>query len=392
MRGCLPSRGAWAALLPLLAAGCSMPSIPVGDYFGQWFGSGTALKPAPLVEIKPSATARVLWQGSAGTSEKYVFTPAVAADSVFAAGAAGQIVRFDAGSGKVLARIDTKHRLSGGVGSDGRLILAGTARGEVLAFGQSGQQMWKTQLTGEVLSAPHTDRDIVVARSGDGRIFGLDAGTGSRRWVYQRALPALTVRTYVGVVLYRGAVFAGFAGGRLVMLALNNGNVGWEATVALPKGSTELERVADISSLPVTDGRQVCAVAFQGRVACFEVTKGTPGWAREISSVAGMAIDDRNVYVSDDRGAVVAFEKGRGASQWKQDKLFGRRISGPLAVGKYIAVGDYQGYVHFLSRDDGSFAARIATDGSAIVAQPVAFNKGVLVQTRDGGVFAITIQ
>ncbi len=392
MTGLRLSRVVRVALLPLWIAGCSVPSVPVGDYVDRWFGSGPALKPAALVALKPTATAKILWQGSTGTAEKYVFTPAVAANSVYAAGAAGQIVRFDAGSGKVLARIETKHRLSGGVGSDGRLILAGTARGEVLAFDQDGKSLWKSQLTSEVLSAPQTDLGVVVVRSGDGRIFGLDAATGARRWVYQRTLPPLTVRTHAGVVLYRDAVFAGFAGGRLVALALNNGNVGWEATVALPKGATEIERVADISSLPVIDGRQSCAVAFQGRVACFDLTRGTPSWARDISSVAGMAIDDRNVYVADDKGAVVAFEKNTGASQWKQDKLSGRRISGPAAVGQYVAVGDYQGYVHFLSRDDGAFAARIATDGSAIIAQPIALKDGVLVQTRDGGVYAITIQ
>ena len=386
------SRLSRVALLPLLMAGCSAPSVPVGDYIDRWFGSGPALKPAELVAIKPASTARILWQGNAGIAENYVFTPAIVANSVYVASAAGEVVHFDAGSGKVLARIETKHRLSGGVGSDGRLILTGTNRGEVLAFDQGGRQLWKTQLTSEVLSAPQTDLGIVVVRSGDGRIYGLDAATGTRKWVYQRTLPALTVRTHAGVVLYRDAVFAGFAGGRLVALAINNGNVGWEATVALPKGATELERVADISSLPVIDGRQSCAVAFQGRVACFDLTKGTLGWARDISSVAGMAIDDRNVYVSDDKGAVVAFEKSTGASQWKQDKLFGRRISGPIAVGKHVAVGDYQGYVHFLSRDDGSFAARIATDGSAIIARPMALNDGVLVQTRNGGVFAITIQ
>ncbi len=122
------------ALLALLMAGCSAPSVPVGDYFDRWFGSGPALKPAALVAIQPAATARVLWQGNAGSAEKYAFTPAIAANSGYAPGAAGQIVRFDAGSGRVLGRIETKHRLSGGVGSDGRLILAGTARGEVLAF------------------------------------------------------------------------------------------------------------------------------------------------------------------------------------------------------------------------------------------------------------------
>ncbi len=386
------SRAALAALLPAVTAGCSVPTIPVGDYFGGWFGSASAIKPAELTAINPGVTARILWQGNVGAADKSVFTPAVADNSVFAAGAAGQIVRFEAASGRQLGRFDTNHRLSGGVGSDGRLILAATTRGEVLAFDPGGKLLWKSQLTSEVLSAPQTDLGMVVVRSGDGRVFGLDAATGVRKWVYQRALPALMVRTHAGVALYHGAVFAGFAGGRLVALALNNGNVGWEGTVALPRGATELERVADISSLPVMDDQQSCAVAFQGRVACFDLRKGTPNWSRNISSAAGMAIDDRNVYVTDDTSAVVAFEKKTGASQWKQDKLFGRRVSAPVAVGKYVAVGDFQGYVHILSREDGAFAARIATDGSAIIAPPLRLDGNILVQTGGGGVFTIAIQ
>jgi outer membrane protein assembly factor BamB len=105
-----------------------------------------------------------------------------------------------------------------------------------------------------------------------------------------------------------------------------------------------------------------------------------------------MTMDGRNVYVSDEKSAVVAFEKNTGASVWKQDKLYGRYISAPVVIGNYLAVADYQGYVHFLSRDDGSFAARIATDGSPIFAPPIALNEGILVQTRNGGVFALTVQ
>ena len=387
MTGSALARAALVALLPLAAGGCAP-----GDYFEKWFGSGPAMKPAELVAFKPTAAAKIRWHGSVGASEKYVFSPAVDADVVYATGAAGQIVRFDAASGKILGRIVSKTSLSGGVGGDRRMILVGTAKGEVLAFDQNGKQLWKTQLTSEVLSAPQADQGVVVVRSGDGRIYGLDAATGNRKWAYQRTLPALTVRTHVGIVLYRGGVFAGFPGGKLVALALNNGNVGWEAAVALPKGATELERVADISSPPVISGRQVCAVAYQGRVACFDLEKGTSSWGRDISSVSGMAIDDLNVYVADDKSALVAFDKTSGASLWKQDKLYGRYVSGPVVAGKHIAVGDFQGYVHFLARDDGSFAARVATDGSPIIAQPVALNDAILVQTLKGGVFAITIQ
>jgi outer membrane protein assembly factor BamB len=163
--------------------------------------------------------------------------------------------------------------------------------------------------------------------------------------------------------------------------------------VALPRGTTELERVADVTSLPVVDGKQVCAVAFQGRVACFDAFRGTLIWARDVSSVAGIAVDARHLYVTDDRNAVQALDKRTGASIWRQDKLAGRNVSGPLALGRHVVVGDLEGYVHLISREDGSFAARIETDGSAISAPPLALDAtSFLVQTRDGGIFAITVQ
>ena len=160
----------------------------------------------------------------------------------------------------------------------------------------------------------------------------------------------------------------------------------------MPKGTTELERVADVASLPIVDGRQICAVAFQGRVSCYDVLKGTANWGRDVSSISGLTSDGENIYVADDKSALIAFEKVGGASLWKQDKLYGRYVSGPVVTGKYVAVGDMQGYVHFVSRDDGSFVARIATDGSPIVAQPLELSNGILVQTLKGGVYAIAIQ
>ena len=281
----------------------------------------------------------------------------------------------------------------GGVGIGGGLVLLGTPRGRVLAFDREGKPLWQTQLTSEVLAPPEAQEGIVVARTGDGRIYGLDAATGKNRWVYQRSTPSLSVRSHAGVVITQGGVFAGFPGGRLVALALTNGNIGWEGVVALPRGTTELERVADVTSLPVVDGKQVCAAAFQGRVACFEGSRGTLLWARDVSSIAGIATDARHLYVTDDRGAVQALDKSSGASIWRQDKLAGRNVSGPLALGRHVVVGDFEGYVHLISREDGAFAARIETDGSAILAAPVALDAtSFLVQTRSGGIYAFTVQ
>lgn len=381
-----------ALLVTLFLAGCAGFGEKASTGFGLLGSGDTGPKPAALVEVKQTAAARIIWQANVGSSVAAVLTPAVDKGSVYAASFAGQLVRFDASTGRQVWRIDTGQKVTGGVGAGAGLVLVGTAKGEVLAFDSGGKSLWKATVSSEVLTPPLADEGIVVVRAGDGRIFGLDAADGKRKWVYQRSLPVLTVRSFAGMAMSRGAVFAGYAGGKLVAMNLSNGTVGWEATVSQPRGTTELERITDITSLPLLEERQACAVAYQGRVACFDITSGSPVWARELSSSAGLASDRRNIYVSDDKGAVVALDKGTGTSVWRQDKLFARRLSAPHVQGSYVVVGDYQGYLHFLNRDDGGFAARIATDGSAIVAPPVGFGEGFVVQTANGGLYALTVQ
>jgi outer membrane protein assembly factor BamB len=359
-----------------------------------WFGpAAPKQKPAELVSFQPKANARVLWQGSVGAAQRNAFYPAVSGNTVYATGASGQIAAFNGASGAQQARFEAGVPIAGGVGAGAGLVLVGTVRGEVLAFEPSGKTAWRAQLSGEVLSPPVVAEGVVVVRTGDGRIHGLNAADGKSRWVYQRALPALSVRSFSGVTVERGAVFAGFPGGRLVAIALANGNVGWESVVALPRGATELERVTDVAGLPAVDGGQVCAVAFQGRAACFDAQRGDTLWARDASSIAGLGADARSLYYTDDRSAVIALDRRTGASLWKQDRLDGRWVTAPLAIGRFVVVGDFQGQVHVLSREDGSFVARVATDGSAILVPPVALDFSTfVVQTRNGGVFAINLQ
>lgn len=369
-----------------LLAGCStMEKInPV-----NWFSSAPKVKPAELQPISPSATLAPLWQSSVGSAGGYVFTPAVVGASVYAAAQDGTIARYD--NGGQVWRISAGQPISGGVGSDGRLVAVATAKGEVLAFDSSGKPKWAARVTSEVLAAPQFAEDLVLVRSGDNRVFALDAADGKRKWVYQRSTPALSLRSNVGVTVAGKAALAGFPGGKLVAIALNNGAAIWEATVALPKGATELERVSDVTSAPVVAGREVCAAAYQGRVSCFDLASGNHLWSRDVSSAAGIDVDARNVYVSDDKGAVHALDRANGATLWKQDKLFMRQLSRPIALANHVAVGDYQGVVHLLRRDTGAFAARSSTDSSGIAAEPVRVERGFLMQTRNGGLYALTV-
>ena len=354
------------------------------------FGS-SGPKMAELPELPTNIQVRTLWKASVGEAGDAVFFPALAVGSVYAAAQDGTVARFDSASGRELWRTNAGHSLSGGVGSDGALVAVGTIDGEVIALDAgSGQTRWSARVSSEVLAAPVVTGDLVIVRSADSRLFALDAKDGKRRWLYQRSSPALSVRSPAGIVVDRGYLFAGFSGGKLVSLALANGGVRWEATVALPHGTTELERVTDVVGLPVIAEREVCAVAYQGRIGCFDAANGNPLWSREMSSSAGLALDARYAFVSDEKGAVQALDRAGGSSVWKQDRLFLRRLTAPLPLGQQIAVGDVEGSVHFLSRDTGAFIGRVSTDGSPIRAPLVRLENGFLVQTREGDLYALS--
>jgi outer membrane protein assembly factor BamB len=345
-----------------------------------------------LPDFTSSDTIKTLWQSSVSGADDQVFVPAVAGNSIYAAGNNGEISALDASNGRQRWRIDAGQKLSGGVGVGDDMVVVGTAKGTLLAYDSKGKSLWKSELAGEIISPATIDSSIVVARSADGRLFGLNAADGKRKWVYQRVTPPLTLRTPSGQVVSRGGLFAGFPGGKLVALDLASGGIGWEASVAQPRGTTELDRVADVSSTPIVDGDRICAVAYQGKLACFDLQNGNPAWSQDVSSSTGLVADNKNIYLSDDKGNVQAFDKATGASVWKNSKLLGRRLSAPAVAGNKILVGDVEGYVHALSVTDGALLARVATDGSAITAAPQTNADNVIMQTRRGGVYAFTAQ
>ena len=353
--------------------------------------SGPKVKPTELAAIQASAEFKGMWQAGVGSAGEFTFSPAVVGESVYAAARDGSVARFDAG--RQVWRVAAGQAISGGVGSDGKLVVVGTPKGEVLAFeAATGREAWKARVSSEVLAAPAVAEGLAIVRSGDSRIFGFDVVDGKRRWVYQRSTPTLSLRSNVGVLPAGKYTLAGFPGGKLVAIANNNGAAVWEVTVALPKGATELERVADITSAPAVSGSTVCVAAFQGRVACFDSNTGNTLWSREMSSSAGVDIDNRHVYVVDDKGGVHALDRSSGASVWKQDKLALRGLTRPLALDGRVAVADFQGVVHLLRGEDGAFAARVNTDGSAVRAEPVRFGAGLLVQTANGGLHALEVR
>ncbi|WP_265944027.1 outer membrane protein assembly factor BamB [Dechloromonas sp. A34] len=373
----------------LLLGGCATVSDAINSI--NPFTSA-APKMAALKPIVATAEVRTQWSAGAGKAGDYTFAPAVLGSAIYIAGRDGALSKIE--DGKTIWKINVGQPLSAGVGAGGQLVVVATPKGDVLAFStEDGKPRWQAKVTSEVLASPTVGNEGVAVKSGDNRVFLFDAGDGGRKWVYQRSTPSLSIRSAGAPIFADRFVFVGFPGGKLVALSLQNGAPVWEGAVALPKGATELDRVADIVASPVIEGSQICAVAFQGRVACFDMSQGGAMiWSRDISSAAGLVLDGRYLFVTDEKGAVHALDRLSGSSLWKQDKLLNRRLSGPAVRRGLVAVADAEGIVHFLSREDGSFAARMKTDGTPVRAPVQLLGSSFLVQTAGGNVSAIEAQ
>jgi outer membrane protein assembly factor BamB len=370
-----------------LMAGCSTLSS-----LNPFASKPKTNQPAPLAELKGSMAVRTAWKLDIGKARDYAFTPALADNSLIVAGADGAIARVDAASGRQLWRIKADTGLTAGVGSDGTMVVVGGAKGSVLAFDMDGKPLWKAQVSSEVLSSPVVGQGMVVVRSVDNRIVGFDARTGEKKWTVQRVSPPLTLRNAPGMVVVDKDVIIAQPGGKLLSLLLATGAPRWEVAVGESRGATELERVTDVGGTPAVFDKDVCAVSYQGRVGCFDLTTGAARWTKELSSDVGVSVDQRFVFAVDDKGAVSAFSREGGGNAWKNDKLSYRRLSTPLSYGRAVAVGDYQGFIHFLSREDGAFLARAATDGSPVVSVPLVAGSNLIFQTQSGTVTAIAVE
>ncbi len=370
-------------LLATQISGCFMADI---------FSSPDPHPPTPLGQFTTTLEVKQIWSLNAGDGQRAYFTPAVRDNDTYLAGGDGSVLRVATLTGATAWRVNVGIKLSAGVGADASTVAVASADGQIIALDTEGKERWRAGVGGEVLTPPAVAEGYVVARTTDGRFVGFDAMTGKKKWNYQRPPQTLILRSAAGIVIDSGNVYAGLPGGRLIDIALANGGLRWETAVAIPKGTTELERVADVMGTPVLAGRQVCVGTFQGRAGCFELGKGAPIWTRDVSTPTGIAIDLHNAYLCDEKSVVQAISRLGGVAVWKNDKMLYRSLTTPAVESSHLAVGDYQGFVHWLALEDGALAARLATDGSPILVAPTVANVGgkelLIVQTTKGGVYA----
>lgn len=340
--------------------------------------------PAPLAEFSPSLAVSVRWSASIGSGGGYGFSPELVGDTVYAATPSGAVVALGLSSGAVRWRAGGEP-LSAGVGSDGNTSAVVTAKGMVVAYDAQGRERWSTQAASAVNMPPAVGNGIVAVRTSDYRIQAFDATSGELRWSLQRPGPALALRSSMRMIMVSDMLMAGMPNGRIMIIDAATGAVRWEGSVSASRGASDLERINDVVGQPLIVGPALCGVSYQGRVTCFDVSQGgRPVWSADTSSATGLGSDGQRIYFPDLRDAVLALDLHDGHEIWKQSALLNRRLTAPAVLGPAVVVGDFEGYLHFLSRNDGRLMARMLAGGGAITSMPVPTPQGVLVQTGGG--------
>lgn len=342
-------------------------------------------RPAELPPVAALMGTRLAWTAQTGVVPSGV-VPTVAAGRVWLGGAGGTVSVYDADAGRELWRLGLGKALATGVGSDGETAAVVTEANELVAMAD-GKVLWRVRLPARAFTTPLVAGRRVFVLTADRSLSAYDARNGARLWNQSRSSEPLVLRQAGVLLAVEDTLVAGLSG-RLVGLNPLNGSVRWEAPIATPRGTNEVERLVDLTAPVSRVGSSVCARAYSAAVGCVDASRGRSLWTQPAQGITGLHGDDRLVFGTESDGRVRAWQRAGGEPAWTVDRLKHRELTAPVALGRVIAVGDSTGLVHLLSREDGAEMTRLSTDGSAIVGAPVLAGQTLVAQTRNGGVFA----
>lgn len=330
--------------------------------------------PTELADIESATRVSTLWSASTGDGEGHLgLRQAVSVDGgrVYSADVDGKLTAFDAGSGSKLWSIKTDLRLSGGPGAGEATLVVGSLDGDVIAYNpDNGAERWRAKVSSEVISRPAIGRGLAVVRVNDGRTYAFSITDGSRRWVYDRGLPTLTLRGNAAPVIAGDRAILGYDNGTIAAVSMTDGAQLWEQTISQAQGRTELDRMVDIDGEVVVSGSEVYVASFNGQIMALDLGSGRPLWNREMSVYAGVALSGDKLLVADKDATVWALDRRTGAALWRQDGLAYRWLTAPGLTTGHVVFGDLEGYVHWLSLEDGSLRARERVGRKPVRAAP----------------------
>lgn len=363
----------------------------------NWFGGDEVNPPAELQEITRQVSMRRDWSVNVGNGQGNSYnqlTPALDGEFLYAASENGTVVAVRLSDGDVVWRRRLDDRIIGGVGARNGMVMLGTGNAEVVVLDQAdGELRWQAQVSSEVLSAPQSNGSVVVVQTVDDKLVALEAASGEQRWIYETTLPPLTLRgTSRPVITSTGVVIAGFSNGTLISVNTADGIWNWEERVAVPEGRYDIDRVIDVDGDLLLDGGRVLASSYQGNLMAFDVASGRIVWGMEASSYQGLSLGFGNIYYSNEQSHIVAVRDNSEDIVWQNEDLQNRRITAPTTIGNYVAVADFEGYVHLLSQIDGRIVGRTRIDNDGIRASLVSRAGRLFVYGNSGRLVALSLQ
>ena len=381
---------------------CLILSVVTGCGFSDWvrnpFGDDEDPRaPAELLDVVSETTINRNWRINVGNGQGDNYkklTPVVDGGFVFAASDDGEIIAVNTINGDLMWQTEVENSITGGVGAGDGIVMIGTEAAELIVFNQSnGEEVWRASVSSEILSQPKTNGDIVVAQTVDGKLIALNREDGMQRWTYETTLPALTLRgTSSPILTSEGTVVAGFSNGILVSVAAEDGVYVWEERVAVPDGQYDIERVIDVDGELLVDGSRILAASYQGNLMAFDIASGQIVWGMEASSYHGMDQGFGNIYYSDDKSHLIALRNNSSDVVWQNEELQYRDLTAPKTISNYVAIADYEGYLHLVSQIDGRIVGRTRIDNDGIRSNLIDDDGKLIVYGNSGSLVSLTIE
>ena len=381
---------------------CLMLSVVTGCGFSDWvrnpFGDDEDPRaPAELLDVVSETAINRNWRINVGNGQGDNYkklTPVVDGGFVFAASDDGEIIAVNTINGDLMWQTEVENSITGGVGAGDGIVMIGTEAAELIVFNQSnGEEIWRASVSSEILSQPKTNGDIVVAQTVDGKLIALNREDGMQRWTYETTLPALTLRgTSSPILTSEGTVVAGFSNGIVVSVAAEDGVYVWEERVAVPDGQYDIERVIDVDGDLLVDGSRILAASYQGNLMAFDIASGQIVWGMEASSYHGMDQGFGNIYYSDDKSHLIALRNNSSDVVWQNEELQYRDLTAPKTISNYVAIADYEGYLHLVSQIDGRIVGRTRIDNDGIRSNLIDDDGKLIVYGNSGSLVSLTIE
>ncbi len=364
----------------------------ISDYFSG--GEDNAEPPAVLTEFNAEVEIEKLWTSSTGVgaNEQTVkLAPAIHNQKIITADREGLVQARHLATGDKVWEFEAEMKLSGGVGLGNETVILGSSNADVIALNSdTGEKRWSVRVSSEVLAIPVVAKNIVIVRTTDGNVTALNEQTGAKLWSYEHAVPALSIRGTGAPLIVGDKVIAGYDNGKMVALDLKNGKYAWEASISIPKGRSEVERLVDLDVDPLEINDVIYIASYRGGVAAISATDGDAMWRNEnVSSHTGLSNDFRYLYLSDSKSHVWQIDQRSGGGLWQQKELHHRHLTAPATYQNYVVVGDFEGYVHWLSSSDGRQLGRIQVSDSSIGNKPVVVDDVVYIYAKDGSIAAL---